>query len=264
MASSSIQRQPLDITLAVWRALFLREAVNRISKERAAWLWLLLEPMFHIVFLLLIFTVIRVRVIGGIETIIWLMVGLLAFFMFRRPAQQAMNAVGANQALFTYRQVKPVDTVLVRAALEGFLMTLVTAILLTGAGLYGLEILPADPLAVLEAFFGMWLIGLGFGLIVSVADELVPLLGRIIGMLMQPFYFFSGVIFPFAKLPTPYREWLLYNPLAHGLEAARLGFAPHYQAVPELSVGYLYACALTSIFIGLALHHHFSSRLIAR
>jgi capsular polysaccharide transport system permease protein len=264
MAASNISRPPLDITLSVWRALFLREALNRISRERVAWLWLLLEPVAHVAFLVLLFTFVRLRVIGGIDTVIWLMVGLLAFFMFRRPAQQAMNAVGTNQPLFTYRQVKPVDTVLVRAALEGFLMTLVTAILLAGAALFGLDIGPADPLAVLEAFLGLWLIGLGFGLIVSVADELLPLVGRIIGLFMHPLYFFSGVIFPLAKIPSPYREWLLYNPLAHGLEAARLGFAPHYQAVPELSIGYMYACALAGIFIGLALHYHFASRLIAR
>jgi capsular polysaccharide transport system permease protein len=264
MAATTPSRPPLDITLSVWRALFLREAVNRISRERVAWLWLLLEPMVHIVFLMIIFTFIRLRVIGGIDTPIWLMAGLLTFFMFRRPAQQAMNAVSANQALFTYRQVKPVDTVLVRAALEGFLMTLVSAVLLFGAGLYGLDVIPADPLAVLEAFFGLWLIGLAFGLIVSVADELVPLLGRILGLFMHPLYFFSGVIFPLARIPSPYREWLLYNPLAHGPEAARLGFAPHYQAVPELSIGYMYSCALAGIFFGLALHYHYASRLIAR
>jgi capsular polysaccharide transport system permease protein len=264
VAANRTLRSPLDITLSVWKALFLREAVNRLSRERTAWLWLLMEPVMHIVFLMFIFTVIRLRVVGGIDTAVWIMVGLLAFFMFRRPAQQGINAVGANQALFTYRQVKPVDTVLVRACLEGFLMILVVVILLAGARLYGLAVVPADPLAVLEAFVALWLVALGFGLVASVAGELVPELGRFIGMTLRPLYFFSGVIFPLERIPQPYREWLMLNPVAHGLEATRLGFAPHYKAVPETSVAYMYGFAVVAIFLGLALHRRFATRLVTQ
>jgi capsular polysaccharide transport system permease protein len=259
-----ITRTPTAITFSVWRALFLREAVTRLSRERAAWLWLLVEPVVHMAFVIFLFTVVRVRVVGGIDTAVWIMIGLLTFFMFRRTAQQAMNAVASNQALFTYRQVKPVDTVLVRAGLEGFLMILTAVIILGGAGLYGFPVIPADPLAVLAVFCAMWLVGAGFGLIASVASEIVPEVGRFIGMVMHPLYFFSGVIFPIAQVPQPYRQYLMFNPLAHGLEAARLGFAPHYQAVPETNLAYVYGCALAGIFLGLALHHRFSSRMAAR
>lgn len=255
------ERSSLKITFAVWKALFLREAVHRLFSSRGAWVWLLLEPVVHIVFLMILFTVIRMRVIGGVDVAVWLMVGMLAFFMFRRTATQAMNAVGANQALFTYRQVKPVDTVLVRTALEGFLMFMAALILFSGAGLWGLDILPVDPLAVLEALFGMWLMGLGVGLVTSVVTELVPEVGRIVDLAMTPLYLLSGVMFPLAIIPMPYREWLMYNPIAHGLEAARLGFSPYYQAVPETSVVYLYSIALVLIFLGLAYHVRFALRL---
>jgi capsular polysaccharide transport system permease protein len=252
------------VTWSVWKALFLREAIHRVSRERAAWVWILVEPCFHIAFLMFMFATIRIRVVGGIDTLVWILVGLLAFFMFRRPAQQGMAAVGANFALFTFRQVKPVDTVLVRCALEGFLMVLVSALLLVGAGLFGVDVFPANPLYVLVAVIGMWLCGVGFALITSVASELVPESGRLINMSMHPFYLFSGIVFPIDKLPSPYREWLLLNPLVHGLEAARVGFAPLYRAVPELSVPYLYGFALCMIFLGMALHQHFAIKLRAR
>lgn len=264
MDSIHSSRSPVEVTFSVWKALFLREAVSRISGARAAWMWLLLEPVAHIVLLMFIFTVVRVRVVGGINTAVWIMVGLLTFFMFRRAAQQGMNAVSANQALFGYRQVKPVDAVFVRAGLEGFLMIVIAIILLAGAGFYGLPIAPDDPLAALEAFVAMWLLGLAFGLNTSVASELVPELGRFIGMLMHPLYFFSGVIFPLSRVPQPYRDWLMLNPLAHGLEATRLGFAPYYKAVPETSVAYMYGFAIVSIFLGLALHRQFANRMLRR
>jgi capsular polysaccharide transport system permease protein len=258
-------RTPLDVTISVWKALFLREAVGRIASRRFAWAWLLFEPVFHIVFLVILFSVISMRKVGGIDTALWVMVGLLAYFMFQRSGTQVMNAINANRALFNYRQVKPVDTVLVRAALEGFLMILISILCFTGAGLFGVSnILPADPVAVLQAVFAMWLIGLGYGLITSVAVELIPEMGHVIGMAMTPVYIMSGVIFPLGSLPPPYRDWLLLNPLAHGVEAARLGFAPYYHAFPGLSIAYLYGWALVSVFFGLALHNRFATRLVTR
>ena len=257
-------RTPLEVTFSVWKALFLREAVQRLFSARASWAWLLLEPLAHIVFLIFLFSTIRMRVIGGIDTPVWVMVGLLAFFMFKRVGTQAMNAIAANQALFAYRQVKPIDAVLTRAGLEGFLMILVAVILFTGVALFGLSILPGDLLAVLEAFLGLWLVGLGFGLMVSVASVLVPEIASIIGLLMTPLYFLSGVIFPLAVVPLPYREWIMYNPVAHGIEAARHGFASYYQVVPETSIAYLYGFAMVTIFLGLALHTRFAIRLVTK
>jgi capsular polysaccharide transport system permease protein len=254
-------RNSLHITFAVWKALFLREALARLFAGRAAWFWLLAEPVSHIVFLMVIFSAIRIHTVGGIDTGTWIMVGLLSFFVFRRTATQVTNAVNANQALFTYRQVKPVDAALVRGMLEGFLMALVTGVLLFGYYLARGISTPSDVLAVLGALTGLWLFGLGFGLIMSVVGELVPEVARVVNLAMTPLYLASGAMFPLTSVPASVRSWLLLNPVAHGMEAARLGFVSHYHAVSELSLGYLFGSALVTIFLGLALHRRFAVRL---
>jgi capsular polysaccharide transport system permease protein len=258
------ERSSPAVVYSVWRALFLREALHRFFNTRSAWVWLFLEPVVHIAFLMFIFTAVRMRVVVGIDTAVWVMVGLLSFFMFRRTATRAMTAVEANRGLFAYRQLMPVDTVLVRAALEGFLMLLVSLGLLAGGAAYGLQLVPADPLLVLVALSGLWVLGVGFALVTSVVTELVPEAGEVIAMLMIPLYFISGVIFPLSRVPQPYQDWLLLNPIAHGLEAARLGFAPYYQAISSLSVSYLYGCALALVFFGLALQVRYSLRMRAQ
>lgn len=260
--SQDAVRTPYAITLSVWKAIFLREAVTRLSTGRAAWVWLLVQPLFHIGYLLVIYTVINVRVVGGIDTSIWLTSGMLAFFMFQRTATQAQNAISANKALFAYRQVKPVDTVLVRAGLEGFLMMIVAVLVLAAVSLLGHEAMPADPLALLDAFLALWLVGLGFGLIAAVAGELVPEFNIVIGFAMTPLYFLSGVMFPLSSVPTGFRQWLLLNPLAHGLEAVRLGFSPYYYVVPDVSLQYVHGCALALVFFGLLLHQRFATRIM--
>jgi capsular polysaccharide transport system permease protein len=255
-------RTPINITLSVWKALFLREAVSRLSAGRAAWLWLLLEPVVHVVIMLFIFALIGMYSVGGIDSTVWLMIGLLAFLIFRHTGTQTQNAIASNQGLFTYRQVKPIDTVLVRAVLEGYLNVLVALILFSGAALFDISALPRDPLAVMKAFFGLWLLGTGYGMIASVVSELVPEFGKIINFSMTPLYFASGVMFPVSIVPQPYRDWIMLNPVVHGVEAARVGFAPYYHAVPELSIAYLYGFGLATVFLGLALHSRFASRLV--
>lgn len=255
-------RSGLSITTATWKGLLLRESVNRLASGRAAWVWLLVEPLIHVFVMLALFTVVRVTSVGGIDAMLWLMIGMLAFFLFRRTANQCTNAIAANRALFTYRQVKPVDTVLVRALTEGFLMLLVLVLSVLLLALLGHEVAPADPLALLGALLGLWLVGLGFGLIASVGVELVPETGKLVNILMIPAYIASGVMVQVGAIPEPYRSYLAMNPLVHGLESARLAFAPYYHTITDLSLSYLYAWALGLVFMGLALQVRFADRVV--
>lgn len=261
---TTFSRSSLSVSLAVWKALFLREAISRVTASRAAWAWMLVEPIVHVAFILALFTMIRLRVVPGADTATWLLVGLVSFFTARNIYQRAMGAIKANMALFGYRQVHPVDAVLVRAALESFLGVIIAIVLLCVAGLLGLPVVPHDPLMAIGGYIGLLLCGLGLGLILSVASEMVSELGNIADMLFTPLYFLSGVIFPLSAIPAQYREWVFYNPFAHGLELLRSGFFPLYHPAPEANFGFLYGFALVSIFLGLALHVRYAQHLRAQ
>lgn len=257
-------RNPLAVTFAVWRAIFLREALDRLFDMRFAWFWLLAEPILHIVFIAWIMTVIRVRTIGNADVVVWIIVGMLTFFLFRRTAVQVTYAVDSNRPLFTYRQVKPFDPAIARAVLEAFLMTMISVIILLTAALLGHDTFPVDALLVMQAVFGLWLFGIGYGLIASVLMELVPEMEHVLKILMMPLYLISGVIWPLANVPAPYRDMLMINPIAHGLELARMGFFPNYHAVPGVSMPYLYAWGVVSVFLGLVLYRRFAIHLVMR
>ena len=152
-------RSSWAITLSVWKALFLREAVTRITSSRIAWIWLFLEPIVHFAFMMFMMTVVHSRTIGGLDTAEWLIIGLMSFFMFKRVSAQTKNAIKVNMALYTYRQVQPIDTIFVRAYLEGFLGILLTIMLSVGAVLFGVDMVIDDPLMVMAAFLGLWLMG---------------------------------------------------------------------------------------------------------
>lgn len=262
MQNSTAFQKSLKLTSAVWKALFLREAGTRMFGSRMAWMWLIVEPLINVMWLVAIFTIVRVRHVGGIETPLWIAIGMLVFMTFRRTLTQVQNGIDANKSLFAYRQVRPGDVAVVRALVEGFLMFLIsTAVFVLGAFL-GWMAWPVHAWGVLEAFFATWLCAFGLGLVFAVMVKLVPEAGRIIGFIMMPLMMISGVVFPLAIIQEPYLSLLLLNPLAHAIEAARTAFSPYYHAVPGVDLVFVFQAALVLVFIGLILLRRFNERLV--
>ncbi|MDM0083297.1 ABC transporter permease [Variovorax sp. J31P179] len=271
MTPSSLPRPPsasprsaLQVSLSVWRALFMREALSRVSSQRYGWVWLLLQPVVHIALLMLLFSTLRQRTLAGADFALFLALGLLGYQLFTNTAQRSASALAANRGLLAYRQVLPVDTVLVRAVVEGSLQLLVGLVLLSGAALFRFDVLPHDPLLALEAYLLLWLFGSGLGLALSVGYALVPEIEKIMGFVFMPLYFASGVLFSPAAMPARLQEWLLYNPIVHGLELGRAAFFPGYHLVQGLSPGYLASFGPAFWLLGLALHRRFAKQVAAQ
>ena len=260
----STPRNFLAVTLAVWNALFLRESVARLSSTRGAWVLIVLEPVLHAAFLLLIYTALRTRTVAGADVLVWLVLGLSSYFTVQNIFQRAMGAIDANKALFAYRQVRPIDTVIVRAGLEAFLGLIVLVTFLVILSFFGHSVVPDEPLETVAAFTGLILCALGIGLLLSVVGNVAPEGGSLASFVFRPLYFLSGVIFPLSSIPVKYREWFFFNPIAHGLELLRASFFPVYHAAPEASFHYLYGFALASIFLGMALQVRMARKLRAQ
>ena len=242
----------------------MREAVARLSTGRAAWLWVLLEPVAHLVFLSLLFELVRQFVLPGVEGAMFITTGVLGFLIAQNTAMRCKDAISANVALLTYRQVLPIDTVLVRAALEAALVVIGGLVLLTGLGLLGYNVMPYDVLQVLLSVATLWLVGVGMGLILSVISEMIPELGKLSAMVFRPLYILSAVMYPAAVVPAAYQDVFLLNPLVHGIELIRAGFFSPYQyhTGPGVSAAYIMGFALVTICLGLALHVRFVHRIV--
>jgi len=154
--------------------------------------------------------------------------------------------------------------VLTRAAVEGVISALLFAVLLSGLALLGVDVVPDDPMGVLAALAALWTAGLGLGLVNSVVGEMLPMLARVLRVMLTPLYILSGVMYPTLILPHPWRDWLLYNPLVHGVEAMRAAYMQGYHVPPSIDLSYTVAFGVAAMFFGLALHLRFQGRLIAR
>lgn len=259
-------RTPWQVTRSVWFAMFMREAVTRTMSDRLGWFWMIVEPMAMIAIMVLIRSLINSgnELIMGADFIPWMITGLMGFFLVREGMIRSLGSVDANKALFAYRQVKPVDTVLVRNFMEGMLRTFIFLLFVVGGLLLKLDIFPDNVIHAMFAWFSLWSLGLGIGLVVSVAGTLIPELSRIIRMTSLPLLIISGVLLPLNLLPHYVLKYLMLNPITHGLELLRLGFFDGYRLVDGTSLTYLWLFTLSLTALGLLMHIHYRDRLKAQ
>ena len=260
-----LSRSSWQVTLDVWRAMFLREIVSRISADRLGWVWLLLEPILHIALFVAIRQLMgRIRFIPGAEFVPWFVIGMMGFFLFRQGITRSMGAINANKALFAYRQVQPFDAVWVRCLIEGGLKTLVLLIIIAAVALLEYHIVPHDILGAMAVWSFIWLLGTSIGMVLSVVNTILPETEKVVGLIMLPLYFLSGVMIPMQFLPHQLHPYLLLNPVAHGIEMLRMQFFPYYHTINGIDMLYMTYWTLGSLFLGLVLHIHYRIRLIAK
>ena len=246
------ERSSLSITLGVWRALILREAETRLFASRTSWIWVFAEPVVHVGYLMFLYSSISVHKVGQMDTIIWLVIGLQCFFLFRDVGNSVSNAPSANRALFAYRQVKPIDTIISRALLEGFVWIVVLIALIITSELLGHEFAPEEPLQLILAFLGLWLTGIGVGMVIASLAALADEVRLLIRLIMRPLYFVSGVVFPLSSLPPDWRAVLMLNPVANAIEAARHAVSRFYNQAPETDLVYVFEVGGAVFALGLA------------
>lgn len=250
----------------MWAAissLLLRELQTRFGQHRLGYLWVFLEPLLTIGVMLLIFGAIRQQISPGIDYIVFLVNGIIPFFMFRTGVMQAMSAVQANSGLFSYKPVKPIDAVLARNLLELILKFIAyltfSSLLLWFEFHMSFENIPQLLLYWVLLFVFM----LGCSLIFMVIADFSSEIQKFLSAFFLVLYLASGVIFSIQIIPAQYREYLLYNPLIHIFELMRHAIAPTYTLVSGISLSYFVFWMIGSLFIGLLLYKRFEKRMVS-
>lgn len=246
-------RSGLEVQQAAVKALFLREIKTRFGKYRLGYLWAILEPAAHLLVLLTIFGYVKNRTMPDISFPVFLLNGLIPYFIFSHIAIRSIGAIEANQGLFNYRPVKPIDTVIARALLETIIYAAVYFILMTVAGMSG-EIFSFNHLITLiSTWFLLITFSFGMGLIFMVMGNIYPETEKFLPILIKPLYFVSCVMFPLHAIPKEYWSYLLWNPIVHAVELSRESVVASYVS-GDVSLTYLALCALCTLFIGLVMY----------
>lgn len=259
------KRSPFQIMQDVLFALVLREYLTRFGSRRMGAFWELFEPIAHMGVMMFIFTMMRARSMPGMEMPLFLLTGMLPFFLMRNIIFKLMDSVGANQALFAYPNIKIFDTYVARVLVELSISTTIYIIFIFIFGFWlGYDILVAHPLEWFYSLLVGILFAFGLGILFSILTQVLPNAKSFIRIVFLPIYLISGVVFPLWIIPEQYLPWVLWNPFAHIISNIRDGVFAHYPGITGVSQSYPLICSLIMLFIGIGLYRIRRQRLLTK
>lgn len=256
------QRNAWEIQRAVLFALVLRELRTRMGRHWTGIVWTVFEPLTHVLVLLTIFGYLRNVGSSVMEYPVFLVSGLMPFFLFRDLAQRLTESIDSNRGLFAYRQVKPLDTVVGRAIVECIVWLAVLVFTLAILQWLGLRAVPKQPLQFILVALLSALLGAPLGLLLAVTTQGQRRVRVFIRFLYYPLYISSGVIWNVDKLPPGWFGWLTWNPMLHLVDLSRNAFEPLHRVHPGLGLRYPATWALVLAATSLAVYRRDRQKLL--
>ncbi|MXN67186.1 ABC transporter permease [Stappia sp. GBMRC 2046] len=241
-------------------ALVIREITTRYGTRIGGYAWAIIEPVAFIATLSLIFSAIARTPPLGRSFMLFYATGYLAFWIYRTMADQVSKSVQVNKALLTYPVVSPLDTILARTTLQIVTQFVVCVAIFSGIFLLIEHFSSISPAPVLAAFFLAISLGMGIGITNCVLFHFSGLYEKIFQIVSRPLFFISGIFFLPDSIPHPYREYLLWNPIAHIVSLFRQGFYPTYRA-HYIDISYVLALSASFVVAGLSLLAVFGAKV---
>lgn len=257
-----VKRSSFKIFLAVQNALFLRELSMRFSSGRMGIFWTFFEPFFQIMVFVLIKLLIFNSGDNHFDFAVFLALNFTAFNMFKNIVIKSTASFKANKALFLYKQVKPIDTIIARTMVEVFITAIIILIFLF-LGFYFDFDMAIDDLSMVSFGF-LWLIifAFAFALVLAVLNVFVDSIGKLIGFFMTALMFASAVFYSIEVLPLELQTWLMYNPLSNFMEMIH-GFYFYALSDEFVSYEYMLIWTLSLLLVGLWLYIKVEKRIVS-
>lgn len=257
------KRSSFQITKAVIFALIIRELKGRFGAKRFGAFWLLFEPLVQISLIMAIFSFRGITVRGGIDFPLFLASGMVPFFIMRNLSLRLMGAVDANRALFAYKQIQPIDTLVARAILEIIIYSLVFIVLLLILMFIGYPVELHRPIEWLSILALGCLMSFALGVLFCILAEALPELRNIIKIIFFPLYLLSGVLFPIWLLPKEVLDWLLWIPHVHIVDKLRFMMFSYYPEHAGVNLIYPIKFTLIVLLISMGLYRIRHRRLVS-
>lgn len=246
--------------LQVVHALLLRETKTRFGKNQLGYLWALVQPLLWVATFAAMYYAFGRLAPPGMSILAFLTTGIVPFSLFRETASRCLSAIDSNKGLLFYPQVRPLDLVIARVALEAVTQLVVFAVLMLGIAIYEG---PTQIDSALQTVTGLALatgLGASLGLVCCGLGVFSRSVERIFPAVLRILFWISAIFHPVESLPPTVRDIFLMNPLTHAIELVRDGWFPGYEA-RRIDVPYAAIWILVMLFFGLSLERVARRRL---
>lgn len=245
----------LLLQVRVVTAVARREMQLRAAKGNFGLVGVFVEPLA----LIATFLALRILLRGAgdgtyINVVLWMALGFVPFFMFADIAIKAIGGVEKNSELYFYRRLRPLDSLMGNAFLLAQIFGALLVLFVLGVSIWEWRFAVQDPGAGVFLYVGIALLGFGIGLSTLIVGHRLPIVAWLMKMFLRRILLWTSCIFfPISIVPDVFRPWILWNPIAHGVELLRMACNPAYPA-PGVSAIYFWAWVIGSIGFGLFIY----------
>lgn len=239
-------------TLRTISALMLREMSTTYGRSALGYLWAILEPVAGILLLTAVFSLMVRSPALGTNFALFYASGFMPFMAYSDISQKVSVALRFSKPLMFYPGVTFFDALTARFLMNGMTQIMVSGIVLGATvAMSGVDLL-FDPIALAHGFFMAFTLAAGIGTLNCYLLSVYPVWERAWAVLNRPMFIISGIFFLPESIPSPYREWLLWNPLVHVVGEVRKGIYTTYDAA-YVNPLYVYTISLVTLSLGLLL-----------
>lgn len=254
--------------------LTLRELRGKYKRSVLGWAWSMLNPLATMVIFSIVFKVfLKIQIPDGDPSGLnnfpaYLLCGLLPWNFLANGMNGSMGALIGNAGLIKKVYFPRQILVLATVSSLGVDFLIEVAVLLVFFLVLGNMVLPwLIPALVLMVILAGFVIGLG--LIVSVINVYFRDLQYLVGIGLQFWFYSTPIVYPITFVPESHsvfghdvavRTIYSLNPMVRFVEAFRDLFYD-LRAPSMSSVGYMLACSLIVLALGVAVFRRFEPRL---
>lgn len=254
----------LLLQLRIISAVARRELYLRAAKGAMGVVGVFLEPLA----LIATFLALRLFLRGAgdasyMNPALWLALGFVPFFMFSEIAIKAISGVEKSIDLYFYRRLRPLDSLMGNSLLLGQIYGSLMLLFVLGSAVWEWRPVVQDLGTLIFLFLGLALLGFGVGLSTLIVGHRLPLAAWIMKTFLRRILLWTSCIFfSISIVPDVFRPWILWNPIAHGVELMRAACNPAYP-IPDVSAFYFWIWVVGSIGFGLFVYGNNEELLFA-
>lgn len=250
----------LGIQRRVLHALLMREIITRFGRENLGVLWLVAEPMLFTLGVATLWTAAGLHHGSPIPIVAFAVTGYSSVLMWRNSTNRSSGAIAQNKPLLFHRNVRVIDVLLTRIALEIGGATGSFIILSSLFTFIGWMPLPDDLLKVVFGWLMLAWFGASLALLIGAGTAFSEIIERLWHPAAYLLFPLSGAAFMVDWLPVGMQKFVLLLPMVHGVEMLRAGYFGN--VVPtHYDVGYMALCCLSLSLAGLWVVHQASRRV---
>lgn len=243
-------------TWQIWRdvvfALFTRE-IRTGFNDRFGLSWAIINPVVFIAGLSFVREVINGPLTHTLPTFTFMVIGVLYIQSFLRTMNGCAIAIRKNKALYAFRQVQPISSVLAAGLFELLVKIVSLICILVIMYFLDIEVSINSGFLFIGSFLLLVVLAVAIGLISGIAELYVAEISKLREMFSRPLFFISGTFFSLQDIPQEFWVYFTWNPILHAIELSRFASQNSYGSA-GVSFGFLSIVVLSTVFFALAFY----------